>query len=504
VDGNYRLNPADGNTATNMVRVWEVDPSTQEVTYHRRAHGQYNSRSDRLYGEREAVGFIDLDQMPNAGLAADRIAALNAEGNPFQPVTIGSGYHTRSRNEYTSQFREALRSVDPSLLTATLALTARNTVSPSELTADMEMVRSSYIDRNTWRDIQQTLKDEGLYHGAIDGLPHRRDGRRSGTEQALMDFANNNGLPMLINGRAVHPQLSAIVDNPQSYLQAIAAASASAPDSSAPDSSAPDSSAPDSSAPDSSAPDQSIEVRKGDGLIRISNRIRREHGVNVDWRDLARMNGLDPDDHTIHPGQTLRFTDNTPDSSTPGAASSDDVGDMPIELTGTAYSEAYDALHSRVSQGSVRYLQSGNRGADVEGAQRMLRNFGYDVEVSKNYDTSTIDAVRKFQRDNGLKTDGLLGRQTFAAMELREVELTIQQARESGVQADGINMVSAQLQQAASALEGAGRMNESFKEDIRAASDGIQAFLQENNGSEPDAATTSANQALDRINKVVR
>jgi uncharacterized protein involved in exopolysaccharide biosynthesis len=89
-------------------------------------------------------------------------------------------------------------------------------------------------------------------------------------------------------------------------------------------------------------------------------------------------------------------------------------------------------------------------------------------------------------------------------MELREVELTIQQARESGVQADGINMVSAQLQQAASALEGAGRMNESFKEDIRAASDGIQAFLQENNGSEPDAATTSANQALDRINKVVR
>ncbi|SHH75387.1 spore cortex-lytic enzyme [Sporanaerobacter acetigenes] len=68
---------------------------------------------------------------------------------------------------------------------------------------------------------------------------------------------------------------------------------------------------------------------------------------------------------------------------------------------------------------SSRTLYWGSRGQDVKNVQWKLRNWKYyDGKVDGVYGARTYRAVRRFQKKNGLKVDGVVGEGTARAMGL--------------------------------------------------------------------------------------
>ena len=64
----------------------------------------------------------------------------------------------------------------------------------------------------------------------------------------------------------------------------------------------------------------------------------------------------------------------------------------------------------------TRILKKGMTGADVSWVQSRLMELGYLTYVSNIYDDATFAAVKSFQQQNGLETDGNAGSQTFAML----------------------------------------------------------------------------------------
>lgn len=62
-------------------------------------------------------------------------------------------------------------------------------------------------------------------------------------------------------------------------------------------------------------------------------------------------------------------------------------------------------------------LQQGSRGGDVTAMQKKLKNWGYyDGAIDGIFGAQTKEAVRYFQRKNGLAVDGIVGKNTLAAL----------------------------------------------------------------------------------------
>lgn len=62
-------------------------------------------------------------------------------------------------------------------------------------------------------------------------------------------------------------------------------------------------------------------------------------------------------------------------------------------------------------------LYYGSTGEDVRVVQQKLRNWGYyNGPIDGYYGGKTFQAVRLFQQKNGLKVDGIVGRQTWQAL----------------------------------------------------------------------------------------
>ena len=62
---------------------------------------------------------------------------------------------------------------------------------------------------------------------------------------------------------------------------------------------------------------------------------------------------------------------------------------------------------------SLVVLRMGDRGESVDSLQRYLRRQGYEVSRDGIFGKQTDDAVRFFQRDHGLKIDGIVGAKTW-------------------------------------------------------------------------------------------
>ena len=73
-------------------------------------------------------------------------------------------------------------------------------------------------------------------------------------------------------------------------------------------------------------------------------------------------------------------------------------------------------VSSSFSQQSVSTLSRyGSRGEEVRQIQTKLKSYGYKVtKVDGVYGVETMNAVRQFQRNNGLTVDGVAGRATLA------------------------------------------------------------------------------------------
>lgn len=62
-------------------------------------------------------------------------------------------------------------------------------------------------------------------------------------------------------------------------------------------------------------------------------------------------------------------------------------------------------------------LKQGSSGGEVKEVQRRLKNWGYySGEVDGIYGAATVEAVKNFQKKNGLTADGITGKETFAAL----------------------------------------------------------------------------------------
>ncbi|NJM70459.1 MAG: peptidoglycan-binding protein [Scytonema sp. RU_4_4] len=57
-------------------------------------------------------------------------------------------------------------------------------------------------------------------------------------------------------------------------------------------------------------------------------------------------------------------------------------------------------------------LKRGSTGADVQRLQGDLSQLGHQVEVDGIFGEATENAVKKFQQDNNLAVDGIVGPQT--------------------------------------------------------------------------------------------
>ena len=70
-----------------------------------------------------------------------------------------------------------------------------------------------------------------------------------------------------------------------------------------------------------------------------------------------------------------------------------------------------------------RTLRKGDEGEDVKELQKLLMKAGYKLPkygADGDFGAETKEAVEAFQKDNGLTVDGIVGKQTFAALEKYE------------------------------------------------------------------------------------
>lgn len=69
-----------------------------------------------------------------------------------------------------------------------------------------------------------------------------------------------------------------------------------------------------------------------------------------------------------------------------------------------------------VNQSSSSSLRIGDRGDDVADVQRKLSELGFRNGEKGVFDEATYEAVRQFQQAKGLTVDGIVGKQTLAAL----------------------------------------------------------------------------------------
>ncbi|WP_237660873.1 peptidoglycan-binding protein [Tepidanaerobacter sp. GT38] len=73
---------------------------------------------------------------------------------------------------------------------------------------------------------------------------------------------------------------------------------------------------------------------------------------------------------------------------------------------------------SRQQEFGSRILYRGLQGEDVKELQSKLESLGYDVgPIDGIFGPLTENAVKAFQKDNGLVVDGIVGQETFSALE---------------------------------------------------------------------------------------
>jgi peptidoglycan hydrolase-like protein with peptidoglycan-binding domain len=72
------------------------------------------------------------------------------------------------------------------------------------------------------------------------------------------------------------------------------------------------------------------------------------------------------------------------------------------------------------TNGSHPTLRRGSRGPDVEILQQRLVELGWQLDVDGDFGPMTEDAVKEFQSQNGLDVDGIVGPNTWAALDARQ------------------------------------------------------------------------------------
>lgn len=75
-----------------------------------------------------------------------------------------------------------------------------------------------------------------------------------------------------------------------------------------------------------------------------------------------------------------------------------------------------NAYARRTGKGTPTVLRIGSSGASVRELQKALYTRGWSVEVDGHFGAETLEAVRAFQKAEGLPVDGMVGARTWAAL----------------------------------------------------------------------------------------
>lgn len=119
-----------------------------------------------------------------------------------------------------------------------------------------------------------------------------------------------------------------------------------------------------------------------------------------------------------------------------------------ITLTGTAWgiyqNQNAQTLYPWVEQTAV--LKKGSTGGEVKELQRRLKMWGYYTgNVDGIYGSKTIEAVKYFQRKNGLTVDGIAGIKTFQALGMNESAQVLQGQQKPNNGQNNTNYTSSDL-----------------------------------------------------------
>ncbi len=88
-------------------------------------------------------------------------------------------------------------------------------------------------------------------------------------------------------------------------------------------------------------------------------------------------------------------------------------------VIGTVGRTAADSASLPCVQTAV--LRQGSKGGEVKEVQRRLKQWGYyNGAIDGIYGAKTVEAVKKFQRKNGLTADGIAGRATYVALGMND------------------------------------------------------------------------------------
>ena len=108
--------------------------------------------------------------------------------------------------------------------------------------------------------------------------------------------------------------------------------------------------------------------------------------------------------------------------SQPGGAPGDEGGagaeaPVPTKAPSPDAGSSGGGSGSGETSGAYRNLKTGSKGEDVSRVQRQLKALGYfNASVTGGYYSITKSAVRAFQRDYGLSSDGVAGKKTQALL----------------------------------------------------------------------------------------
>ncbi len=79
------------------------------------------------------------------------------------------------------------------------------------------------------------------------------------------------------------------------------------------------------------------------------------------------------------------------------------------------------AVCAQTSVVETAVLKKGSSGGEVQEVQRRLKMWGYYTgEVDGVYGTKTVEAIKYFQRKNGLTADGIVGKSTYEALGMND------------------------------------------------------------------------------------